>query len=167
MAKTKQISLVDSYYNDGCLMWEAKRYGGLQLYIYSNEAVELVKSYIKGEALRWYEEEDLEEDEAYRELQEAIASKDKDSWYKLVLCYDSEHVDTYDRQGFAGLGCDATDEILDLLQEKYGRPGMEITSNIKCLGFDHRGKGKTNQHWGVWSREVIVDHRGDVIDEVR
>lgn len=163
---TKVISLVDSYYNDGCLMWEAKRYGGLQLVIYSQEAIEAIKAYVRAKALEFWGEEDLEDAEEYNELQEAIASQDGRYKHDLTLCYNSDHVDTRDRQGFAYLGCDVTDDILDLLLEQYGRPCIEA-SNINCLGFDRRGKGKTNKHWGVWCEEILVDSHGEFIERIQ
>lgn len=162
---TKVISLVDSIYNESCNLGEAKCYGGLQLILYSQEALETVKDYIRSEALKMWDEEDLEEDEEYNELQEAIASQ-QGSWYELVLCYNSDHVHTRDRQGFACFCRRTTDDILDLLLEQYGRPCIEA-SNINCLGFNRRGKGKTNKHWGVWCEEILVDSHGEFIEHIQ
>lgn len=160
----KVISLVDRYYNEDGDLNLAKRYGGMQIVIYSQEALEAVEAYITAQAQK--EWEDLEDCDEYNDLNEAIANN-ANGWAKLTICYDSNHVTSNSKtQGFVSFDYQLADDILDLLLEQYGRPCIEASS-INCLGFDRRGKGKTNKHWGVWCNEILVDSNGEVIEHIQ
>lgn len=163
---TKVISLVDHYYNTSnsvdALPW-AMRHGGMQIKLHSQEALEAVRAHITSQAQESGEEVDMNE---CNDLSEAVENNSNGS-AKLTICYDRGQVnDSTKSQGFVSFSGRTTYHIFEFLLTKYGRPCVE-RSNITCMYLEDFGEGKANNHWSIWSNEVLVDHNGNFIEAIQ
>lgn len=145
---TKVISLVDQI--KATTVHEAKTFGGLQVILKSQEAIDAVLSALKVVADKWdsYDE--------YDRLCETIDGRDK-SDHNIYLCEDSD-VAIYPGMTHMLKSID----VYELLTDAFGLPELE-NSPIVSLGF---GQDNPNEHWSVWSQEVEVDKDYNILSYI-